>query len=101
GREGAPTWSVLLATFAKEDHAAIAAAIREKIVKQYPTLKDCFVERVEKGSVILVGRFKGPDDPAAQAKLKEVKALDEGGHKHFAMAMLTRTSTTNEPPGPY
>ncbi|MBL9150471.1 MAG: hypothetical protein JNM94_17430 [Phycisphaerae bacterium] len=97
--DDAPTWSVLVASFAKEDHAEVARAMRERLAARYPQLRDAFVERVGGGSVVLVGRFKGPDDPAAQAKLKEVKAIVSEGRRPFAMAMLTRTSTDSEGAG--
>lgn len=97
--DDAPAWSVLVASFAKEDHAEVARAMRERLAARYPQLRDAFVERVGGGSVVLVGRFKGPDDPAAQAKLKEVKAIVSEGRRPFAMAMLTRTSTDSEGAG--
>ncbi|MFO0827530.1 MAG: hypothetical protein U0572_05210 [Phycisphaerales bacterium] len=99
--DGSLTWSVLVMTFAHEDHAEAARAMRERLAARYPELRDAFVQRVAGGSVLVVGRFKGPDDPAAQAKLKEIKALTVDGQRAFPTAMLTRTATSSEPPGPF
>lgn len=97
-----PAWSVLVATFTQDDHAQVAAAMRDRLAAQFPVLRDAFVQRVSKGSVILIGRFKGPDDPAAQAKLKEVKGITaDGNQRPFAGAMLTRTATSSGPPSPF
>ncbi len=97
-----PAWSVLVSSFTQEDHAQIASAMRDRLAARFPELRDAFVERVSHGSVILVGRFKGPDDPAAQAKLKEVKGIiADGNQRPFAGAMLTRTSTSSGPPSEF
>lgn len=98
---GGPAWSVLLGTFTGEDHATAANAARERLAARIPEVNTCFIRRVQQGSVLLVGRFSGPADPAAQAKLKELKALVVDGQRPFATAMLTRVATDAEPPGPY
>lgn len=99
--DGGPAWSVLLGTFTGDDHVASANAARTRLAARIPSVKDCFVRRVPQGSVLLVGRFTGPTDPAAQAKLKELKALVVEGQRPFAAAMLTRVSADAAPPGPY
>lgn len=86
-------WSVMLATFAQPDHAERASAFRTELVRQYPELSNAMVRRVGKGSAIVVGRFEGPEDKAAQAELKRVKAIERNGGKPFAGAMLLRTAT--------
>lgn len=86
-------WSVMLATFSQPDHAERAAAFRTQLVRDYPELASAVVRRVGKGSAIVVGRFEGPQDKAAQNELKRVKAIERGKAKPFAGAMLVRTST--------
>jgi hypothetical protein len=51
---------------------------------------------------VLAGRFAGPEDPAAKARLKAVKEMAEGSARVFPRAMLTRTATDVDqgPPGP-
>jgi len=90
---GRGRWSVILATFSGADHAARAGAFRGQIVSQYPELRDAAVRRVGKGSAIVTGRFEGPEDEAAQAELKRVKAIERNGKKPFAGVMLMRTAT--------
>ncbi|MFM7259061.1 MAG: hypothetical protein ACKO3W_00515, partial [bacterium] len=86
-------WSVMLATFSQPDHAERAVAFRSQLVRDYPELANAAVRRVGKGSAIVVGRFEGPQDKAAQNELKRVKAIERGKAKPFAGAMLVRTST--------
>ena len=76
------SWSVLLATATGEDSAATATTIREEIARRYPALKDAFVRTTPRGSVVLVGHFDGPQDPAAKAALKVVKEQVEIGRAH-------------------
>jgi hypothetical protein len=99
--DGGPAWSVLLGTFSGDDHAAAADAAKARLVARFPQVSDSFVRRVSRGSVLLVGRYSGPSDPAAQAKLKELKAIVVDGQRPFAGVMLTRTTTDAGPPGPY
>ena len=90
---GKGRWSVMLATFSQPDHAERAAAFRTELLRQYPELSTAAVRRIGKGSAIVVGRFEGPDDKAAQAELKRVKAVERDGRRPFAGAMLMRTAT--------
>ena len=95
-------WSVLLASVTGPDHQANANAIREEVVRRYPQLNDAYVSTTQRGSVVLVGHFTGPQDPAAQAELKVVKEINEGNTRAFPRAMLTRMGAGAEagPPGP-
>ena len=96
-------WSVFLASFTGEDHREAAQASRDAIIRRYPSLADAFVGTNSRGSMVLVGRFPGPEDPAAQARLKAVKEIQEGGQRSFGRAMLARTATDADqgPPGPF
>ena len=95
-------WSVLLASVTGAEHQANANAIREEVVRRYPQLNDAYVSTTQRGSVVLVGHFTGPQDPAAQAELKVVKEINEGNMRAFPRAMLTRMGAGAEagPPGP-
>ena len=95
-------WSVLLASVTGPEHQANANAIREEVVRRYPQLNDAYVSTTQRGSVVLVGHFTGPQDPAAQAELKVVKEINEGNMRAFPRAMLTRMGAGAEagPPGP-
>lgn len=95
-------WSVLLATASGSGSRETAEAIREQVVRRYPQLRDAFVRSTGRGSVVLVGHFDGPQDPAAKAQLKVVKELNEGNVRAFPRAMLTRLSASADqgPSGP-
>ena len=95
-------WSVLLASVTGAEHQANANAIREEVVRRYPQLNDAYVSTTQRGSVVLVGHFTGPQDPAAQAELRVVKEINEGNMRAFPRAMLTRMGAGAEagPPGP-
>lgn len=99
--EGGPRWAVLVASYTQDDHRQIATAMRDRLAERFPRLRESYVERTSGGSVILLGRFDGPDDPRAQAALREVKAIEAEGQRPFVGAMLTRTATSSEPPGPF
>lgn len=90
---GKGRWSVMLATFTQPDHVERANAFRSQLVRDYPELASAFVRRVGKGSAIVIGRFEGPQETAAQGELKRVKAIERGKAKPFAGAMLVRTAT--------
>ena len=95
-------WSVLLATVSGPEGRATAMTIRDEVARRYPTLRDAFVRSTQRGSVVLSGRFSSPQAPEAQARLKEVKEMTEGGVRAFPRAMLTRFGAGSEqgPPGP-
>ena len=95
-------WGVLLATATGSDARATAIGLRDEIARRYPELRDAFVSSTQRGSVVMVGRFGSPKDPAAQARLGEVKKIVSDGVPVFGRAMLTRISASANqgPPGP-
>ncbi|MBL9141010.1 MAG: hypothetical protein JNK53_04010 [Phycisphaerae bacterium] len=94
-----PEWAVLLVSFTEADHRAVAENARNAIVQRFPSLQPSYVRTLGSGSAVLIGRFTGPDDPAAQAELRRVKEIGEGVPKPFVRAMLTRlTSAANSGP---
>ena len=96
------SWGVLLATVTGAESRANAMSIREQVIRRYPALKDAYVRSIPHGSVVLVGRFEGVQDPAAQAQLKLVKETMDGNVRAFPRAMLTRlgANANQGPPGP-
>ena len=96
------SWGVLLATVTGAESRANAMSIREQVIRRYPALKDAYVRSIPHGSVVLVGRFDGVQDPAAQAQLKLVKETMDGNVRAFPRAMLTRlgANAAQGPPGP-
>lgn len=102
GGSGSGRWSVLLATTTGPDARATAMTVRDEIAKRVPALQDAFVSPAQRGFVVLAGRFPSPEDPGAQQRLAEVKAVTDRGAPLFPRAMLTRTSANADlgPPGP-
>lgn len=98
-----PTWGVMLATFSGEDHRANAMTARDEISRRFPAVADCYVRTTTRGSVVLVGRFEGPQEAAAQAELKRVKEIQSNGQRVFGRAILTRVGASADlsPPGPH
>lgn len=95
-------WSVLLATSTGADARTTAMSVRDEIARRVPALRDAFVSPTPRGCVVLAGRYPSPEDPAAQKRLEEVKAVVDRGSPLFPRAMLTRTSANADlgPPGP-
>lgn len=96
------TWSVLLATYADQGHRAQADAARNDMALRIPELRQAFVRTNSTGSMVLIGHFEGPKDPAAKAQLARVKEMGDGTSRTFPRAMLVRTgaSPNDGPPGP-
>lgn len=96
---GAPAtrgrWAVILATFSQEDHADRARVWRDQLAREFPELSGAVVRNLGRGSAVVTGGWDGPEDKAAQAELKRVKAIERGGKRPFALAMLSRTSMTD------
>jgi hypothetical protein len=96
---GAPAtrgrWAVILATFTQDDHADRARVWRDQLAREFPELSGAVVRNLGRGSAVVTGGWDGPEDKAAQAELKRVKAIERGGKRPFALAMLSRTSMTD------
>lgn len=76
--EGA-TWTIVLAAFRGQGHAAAAAAALPRI-RAYPGLAEAFVEtRGQDASLVGLGRFVEPGSPAALAELKRVRSIAGSG----------------------
>ncbi len=96
-------WSVLLGTFADEGHQARAEAFRQQTVRAFPQLDGAFLAPHRSGSMVVFGRYQGPDDPDAQASLARIKSLGDPANRPFPTAMLVRRSVgaAAGPPGPW
>lgn len=83
-------WAIILVTFASDDHAQQAAAAQQQIRQSIPELAGCRVHTTAKGSMIVIGRYKGPTDPAAKADLERTKQIEVNRAKAFPQAWLSR-----------
>ncbi len=89
-------WSIVLLSFTGEDHALLADAACINVRGRYPRLAKAFVRERSSGSVVVVGHFAGPSDPAVKPMLDELHAVVDGSNRPFARAMLTRLQTSSE-----
>ncbi|MBU3727673.1 MAG: hypothetical protein FGM37_00265 [Phycisphaerales bacterium] len=90
GDSGA-NWGITLATFTGDGHRQAAEQARASIARQYIELSDTYVRSNSSGSVVMVGRFTGLDDPAAKPRVKAVQEIqDARGGRPFARAILSR-----------
>ena len=98
----APRWGVVLATVGDEGHEKVAAAARDRLAASYPELKDAYVRNTDRGSVVMVGHFSGPQDPTAKPFLERIKALSpDGKAQPFARVYLSRVQSSSDAVGPY
>ena len=98
---GQGRWGVVLATFGDDGHEKVAVMARDRFAQAYPELAEAYVRSTPRGSVVMVGQFTGPQDPAAKAVLEKVKELSPDGRaKPFARVYLSRVQTSSEPSGP-
>lgn len=94
-------WGVVLATFSDDGHERVAAMARDRFAQAYPELTEAYVRSTPRGSVVMVGQFNGPQDPAAKPVLEKVKELSPDGRaKPFARVYLSRVQSSSEPSGP-
>ena len=71
--QGQGRWGVVLATFSDDGHEKVAAMARDRFAQAYPELAESYVRSTPRGSVVMVGQFNGPQDPAAKPVLEKVK----------------------------
>jgi hypothetical protein len=100
-RDPGTTWSIVLGTFSGENHARDAKDARDKLAERIPEFGAAFVHSTPTGSMILFGRYQGPEDPAARKEVKRIQAYEYKGARPFATAMLVRPETKRRgPTGP-
>lgn len=91
-------WGIVLLSFSGDDHAQLAEAACVQLRRKYPLLTESFVREKSNGSVVMVGRFTGTDDPAAKPMVKQVQALTDGNDRPFAKSFLSRVDTARTGP---
>lgn len=96
--DGDKRWGVILLTFSGEDHKELADAACLQLRRRYSILADAFVREKSNGSIVLIGKFSGPDDPAAKPLVKSVQALTDGDQRPFARSFLTRVDAARQGP---
>ncbi|MSR69680.1 MAG: hypothetical protein EXS17_04965 [Phycisphaerales bacterium] len=89
-------WSIVLLSFTGEDNALLAEAACVNVRGRYPNLAKSFVRQRSSGSVVVIGRFAGPGDPAVKPMLNELHSIVDGATRPFARAMLARLETSKE-----
>jgi len=86
-------WSIVLQTFTRGDHRAAARNMRANLPRIEDWLADARVHHTSAGSMVVYGKYPGPDDPRAQADLQRIKSINQNG-LGFPRAMLTRLRET-------
>ena len=93
--DSSANWGITLATFTGDGHRQAADQARSSIARQYPALSDAYVKSNSSGSVVMVGRYTGLDDPAAKPRVKAVQEIqDARGGRPFARAILSRLESS-------
>jgi hypothetical protein len=82
-------WGVLVARFSAADHRRRAAQQAQRLRPSFPDLPVRVADDGDR-SVVLVGSFDGPGDPAADRALQTVKSFSINGRRPFARAFLAR-----------
>jgi len=85
-------WSIVLRSFTDGDHARAAATMLRSVSTVDPKLGTAHARTIRMGSMVLYGRYDGPDDPAAKKDLKWVHSLKGGNRTVFPKAFLSRIS---------
>ncbi|MBL8991403.1 MAG: hypothetical protein JNJ48_07475 [Phycisphaerae bacterium] len=95
GAPGAPAdqpaeagvWTIVLVAFRGPDADDLARQGLEKVQRLTP-LKDAFIEKRSRSTIVAVGRFSDPEAKATQAELNRVRSIEAEGGKPFASAFL-------------
>jgi hypothetical protein len=94
---GGTIWTIMLETFAEGQHAQMAESVRQGMIRELPELREARVQTTDRGSMIIYGRYRAPDEPGAQTDLARIKQLQFRGAKVFRKAMLTRVEDAAAP----
>jgi hypothetical protein len=93
-------WTVVLGTYTGDGHEAAAANMLANLPQVAPQVGGASVHTSEKGSMVVIGRFPSPDDAAAQAELKRIRAITFRERPVFARAILSRVTIERGRPHP-
>jgi hypothetical protein len=83
-------WSIVLATYTAPGDVEAATRTLGELPLLDPALRGAWLHRTTAGSMILYGRYEGPQSAAARRDLEWVEGLRLGGVPAFPKAMLTR-----------
>jgi hypothetical protein len=88
---GSRDWTIVIVAFVGEGQAESAQLGLAKVQTE-AGLRDAYLERRDKATVIAYGHYPSPDDGAAQADLDRIRTLKVDGGTPFAAALLTPPS---------
>ncbi len=88
-------WTIVLATYAGPDHAALAASAADQVRARTP-LKNIVTQTRGKGSVVALGSYPSPADPQAQRDLQTVRNTLLEDRPLFLGAFLAPPRTPSE-----
>ena len=83
-------FAILLSSHTGDNNRQIASQMREVYVNELPQLRGAWLHASSKGSMILLGRYEGFEDPAALEHLQAIKQLRYKNSQPFARAHLAR-----------
>lgn len=83
----AGAWTIVLVAFRGPDADDLARQGLEKVQRLTP-LKDAFIEKRSRSTIVAFGRFADPEAKSTQAELIRVRGLEAEGGKPFASAFL-------------
>ncbi len=85
-----PAWMLVLRTFTGEGSESAAAAMASQLPRFDPRLAATRVHTTPRGSMLVFGRYSGPDDPRVPSDRDWVKSLALNGQLLFPRVMLSR-----------
>ena len=80
-------WAIVIVAFTGETQAE-AATLGLVKVRTEGGLPGAYLEKRDKATVIVYGRYESPDDPRAQADLEMIRSMTTDGRRPFASALL-------------
>ena len=87
-------WSIVIVAFTGENQAELARLGLDK-VRSRAGLAQARLEKRDKATVILYGRYPGPDSPKARKDLARIRALEIDGSQPFNAALLSPPAPKN------
>lgn len=82
-------WTLVLGTFADEGHEQAAQQMLANLPMVAPQITGARVYSTASGSMVIFGRYKGRDDPAAKNDQERIKAIRYQGRAVFNRVLLT------------
>lgn len=88
-------WSIVIVSYTAKDSSIHNQAQLDLLRVHEVGLRQAYVEMRGERLVLALGRYDGPDDPAALADLERVKQIEWSGIKPFAGAILAPPANLN------